>query len=265
MMERFKDKIVLITGGASGIGEAAACRIAEEGGCVVIADYALEKAKQLAGELTAEGREAYAVYFSAAELDTCREMVDTIAKQFGRIDVLVNNVGGTDLKRDTGIEKLDISYFDEAFHVNLRCALYLTHLVTPVMVERGGGSVVNVASIGGITADFRGTYYGAAKAGLINLTKYVATQVGKKNIRCNAIAPGLILTPAALNNLPEEMRKMFVRHNSLPYLGKPEDVAAAVAFLASEDARYVTGQTLVVDGGLTIHNPTVADIAHPGS
>lgn len=178
-------------------------------------------------------------------------------KEYGQIDVLVNNVGGTNPRRDTNIETLDIDYFDEAFHLNLSCTMYLSQLVIPIMSTQGGGNIVNVASISGITADSNGTLYGASKAGVINLTKYIATQTGKKNIRCNAVAPGLILTPAALNNLNEEVRKIFLGQCAIPYLGEPQDVAATIAFLASEDARYITGQTIVVDGGLTIHNPTI--------
>lgn len=126
-----------------------------------------------------------------------------------------------------------------------------------IMTTHGGGNIVNVASISGLTADANGTLYGASKAGVINLTKYIATQMGKKNIRCNAVAPGLVLTPAALDNLNEEVRNIFLGQCATPYLGEPEDVAATIAFLASNDARYITGQTIVVDGGLTIHNPTV--------
>lgn len=260
-MKRFENKVVVVTGGAAGIGEATVRRIAGEGGKVVIADYVREKAEALAAELREEGMETIPVYFSAAELESCRELIRTAVEKFGQIDVLVNNVGGTDLTRDSDIEKLDIGYFDEAFHLNIRCGLYLIQQVIPCMEQGNGGAIVNVASISGITADLRGTYYGASKAGVINMTKYVATQLGKKNIRCNAVAPGLVLTPAALRNLPEQMQKVFVRHNALAYLGTPEDIAVAIAFLASEEARYITGQTLVVDGGLTIHNPTIADIA----
>lgn len=259
-MERFSDKVIVITGGGSGIGAAVARRMAEEGGKLVIADYSMEKAGQIAEELKKQNREAEAVYFSALDLDSCRELIETASENFGRIDVLVNNVGGTDLKRDLNVEQLDITYFDEAFHLNLRSGLYLIQQVVPLMEQQGGGNIVNVASIGGITGDFRGTYYGASKAGVINMTKYAATQLGRKNIRCNAVAPGLILTPAVLNNLPEDMRNLFVRHNALDYVGKPEDIASVVAFLASDDACYVTGQTIVVDGGLTVHNPTVADM-----
>lgn len=262
-MERYKDKIVIVTGAASGIGEATTRRIVSEGGIVVVADYAKEKANRLAEKLKTEKAEVYPVYFSAEDLDSCRALIDQTLEKYNRIDVLVNNVGGTDLKKDQNIENVDISYFDAAFHLNLRCAIYLTQLVIPAMVRQKGGNIVNMASIGGISGDYRGTYYGAAKAALINLTRYTATQTGKHNIRCNAVAPGLVLTPAALANLPEDTRNIFVRHNALPYLGKPQDIASVVAFLASEDARYITGQTIIADGGLTIHNPTVADFTQP--
>ena len=258
-MDRFKDKVVIVTGAASGIGEATTRRIVSEGGTVVLADFAKEKMTLLTQELKNEKAEVYPVYFSAENLESCRTLIELALEKYQRIDVLVNNVGGTDLQKDKNIEELDISYVDQAFHINLRCAIYLSQLVLPAMIRQKGGNIVNIASIGGITGDFRGTYYGAAKAGIINLTRYTATQMGKHNIRCNAIAPGLVLTPAALTNLPEETRKIFVRHNALPYLGQPQDIASVVAFLASEDARYLTGQTLIADGGLTIHNPTVAD------
>lgn len=260
-MKRFKKKVIVITGAASGIGAATAWRMTEEGGKVVIADFAKDRADVFAEELRKEGREAQSQYFDATELKSCLQLVEFAVKEYGRIDVLVNNVGGTDLQRDRDMEELDISYFEEAFQLNLRYAIYLSQLVIPIMADQGSGNIVNVASVGGITADLRGTYYGVAKAGMINLTRYIATQAGKKNIRCNAVAPGLVLTPAALNNLSEEMRNVFLRHNVLPYLGKPEDIASVIAFLASDDASYVTGQTLVADGGLIIHNPTIADLA----
>ena len=214
-MNRFENKVVVITGAAGGIGEATTRRIVSEGGKVVIADHSEKKAEQLANELTHAGADVRHVYFSATELQSCKELIDFSMNEYQRIDVLINNVGGTDPKRDLNIEKLDINYFDEAL-------------------------------------------YGASKAGVINLTKYIATQMGKKNIRCNAVAPGLVLTPAALDNLNEDVRNIFLGQCATPYLGEPEDVAAAIAFLASNDARYITGQTIVVDGGLTAHNPTVA-------
>ena len=233
-------------------------RIVSEGGKVVIADHSEKRAEQLANELTHAGADVRHVYFSATELQSCKELIDFSMNEYQRIDVLINNVGGTDPKRDLSIEKLDINYFDEVFHLNLCCTMYLSQQVIPIMTANGGGNIVNVASISGLTADANGTLYGASKAGVINLTKYIATQMGKKNIRCNAVAPGLVLTPAALDNLNEDVRNIFLGQCATPYLGEPEDVAATIAFLASNDARYITGQTIVVDGGLTVHNPTVA-------
>lgn len=256
-MNRFEDKIAIVTGAAGGIGEATTRRITSEGGKVVIADYSKERADKLAGELAHSGADVRSIYFSATEVESCKELVDFAMKEYGKVDILINNVGGTNLKRDLSIEKLDLSYFDEVFHLNLYCMMYLSQQIIPVMEGHGGGNIVNVASIGGITADATGTLYGTSKAGVINLTRYIATQVGKKNIRCNAVAPGLVLTPAALNNLDEKLRNVFLDQCTTPYLGKPEDIAAAIAFLASDDARYVTGQTIVADGGLTIHNPTI--------
>ena len=250
--------VPLFTGAAGGIGEATTRRIVSEGGKVVIADHSEKKAEQLANELTHAGADVRHVYFSATELQSCKELIDFSMNEYQRIDVLINNVGGTDPKRDLSIEKLDINYFDEAFHLNLCCTMYLSQQVIPIMTANGGGNIVNVASISGLTADANGTLYGASKAGVINLTKYIATQMGKKNIRCNAVAPGLVLTPAALDNLNEDVRNIFLGQCATPYLGEPEDVAATIAFLASNDARYITGQTIVVDGGLTVHNPTVA-------
>lgn len=256
-MNRFENKVIVITGAAGGIGEATTRRMVSEGAKVIIADYSKEKAEQLADELARSGADVRPVYFSATELQSCKELITFATKEYDRIDVLVNNVGGTDPKRDRNIENLDIDYFDEAFHLNLSCTMYLSQLVIPIMIAHSGGNIVNVASISGITADSNGTLYGASKAGVINLTKYIATQMGKKNIRCNAVAPGLVLTPAALNNLNEDVRNIFLSQCATPYLGVPQDIAATIAFLASEDARYVTGQTIVADGGLTIHNPTV--------
>lgn len=256
-MNRFEDKIAIVTGAAGGIGEATTRRIVSEGGKVVIADYSKERADKLAGELAHSGADVRSIYFSATEVESCKELVDFAMKEYGKVDILINNVGGTNLKRDRSIEKLDLSYFDEVFHLNLYCMMYLSQQIIPVMEGHGGGNIVNVASIGGITADASGTLYGTSKAGVINLTRYIATQAGKKNIRCNAVAPGLVLTPAALNNLDEKLRNVFLDQCTTPYLGKPEDIAATIAFLASDDARYVTGQTIVADGGLTIHNPTI--------
>ena len=165
-MNRFENKVVVITGAAGGIGEATTRRIVSEGGKVVIADHSEKKAEQLANELTHAGADVRHVYFSATELQSCKELIDFSMNEYQRIDVLINNVGGTDPKRDLNIEKLDINYFDEAFHLNLCCTMYLSQQVIPIMTTNGGGNIVNVASISGLTADANGTLYGASKAGV---------------------------------------------------------------------------------------------------
>ena len=137
-MNRFDNKVVVITGAAGGIGEATTRRIVSEGGKVVIADYSEKRAEQLAAELTHAGADVRHVYFSATELQSCKELIDFSMNEYGRIDVLINNVGGTDPKRDLNIEKLDINYFDEAFHLNLCCTMYLSQQVIPIMTTNGG-------------------------------------------------------------------------------------------------------------------------------
>lgn len=148
-MNRFENKVVVITGAAGGIGEATTRRIVSEGGKVVIADHSEKRAEQLANELTHAGADVRHVYFSATELQSCKELIDFSMNEYQRIDVLINNVGGTDPKRDLSIEKLDINYFDEAFHLNLCCTMYLSQQVIPIMTANGGGNIVNVASISG--------------------------------------------------------------------------------------------------------------------
>ena len=162
-MNRFENKVVVITGAAGGIGEATTRRIVSEGGKVVIADHSQERADKLAAELTQAGADVRPIYFSAIELQSCKELVDFAMKEYGQIDVLINNVGGTDPKRDLNIEKLDIDYFDEVFHLNLCCTMYLSQQVIPIMTTHGGGNIVNVASISGLTADANGTLYGASR------------------------------------------------------------------------------------------------------
>ena len=248
-MNRFENKVVVITGAAGGIGEATTRRIVSEGGKVVIADHSEKKAEQLANELTHAGADVRHVYFSATELQSCKELIDFSMNEYQRIDILINNVGGTDPKRDLNIEKLDINYFDEAFHLNLCCTMYLSQQVIPIMTTNGGGNIVNVASISGLTADANGTLYGASKAGVINLTKYIATQMGKKNIRCNAVAPGFIETDMT-KALPEAEKEKLLAVIPTGRMGKPEDIAGAVLFLAGPDSSYITGQVLTVDGGM---------------
>lgn len=253
-MDRFKDKIVFVSGATGGIGYASARRMAQEGASVVIAAHDMRHVEDTVKALASEGLDATGVFYDGHDMNSVKKAIEETVAQFGRIDVLVNNVGGTDMRLDGPAATLDTGYFETAMTLNLKSTLTAIQAALPYMNE--GTAIVNVASIGGITGDFRGTLYGISKAGVIALTKYVATQTGRRGIRCNGVAPGLILTKAATDNLPPAVREVFASQTPLPYLGEPDDVGAAVAFLASDDARYITGQTLVIDGGMTCHNPT---------
>lgn len=259
-MKKLVNKVAIITGGSSGIGMATAEKFVKEGAKVIIADHNYERAKKIADALKDNQYHAEAVLFEAAETKSAIKAVDKAIEAFGGIDCIVNNVGGSDLTKDLDIEHLDIKYFDEVMHINLRSMIAVTQSALPYMKSRREGSIINIASIGGLLGDFRGTLYGISKAGVINLTRYMATQYGKYGIRCNGVAPGLVLTPAAIENLTPENRDIFLKYNSLPYAGKPEDIAGIITFLASEDARYISGQTIIADGGMSCHNPTVKEI-----
>ena len=245
--KRFESRVALVTGAAAGIGKATAERLAAEGARLVIADYNYPEAERLAEQLNREGAPAFALRFDASETESCREIVARTIERYGTIDIDLLN--------------MDLGYFDEVFHLNLRSVMATTQAALSEMTLRNRGSIVNTASIGGLLGDFRGTLYGAAKAGVIGLTRYIASQYGKLGIRCNAVAPGLVLTPASTRSLPENVRSVFRKYNAVDYLGQAADIAATIAFLASDDARYVTGQTITADGGMDSHNPTVAELA----
>ena len=255
-MKKLVNKVALITGASNGIGKATAERFAKEGAKVVIADHNLERAAKLASSLRDNEFHAQAVMFEASDIKSAVKAVDKTIEYFGGIDCIVNNVGGSDLSKDLSAGDLDIKYFDEVMHVNLRSMIATAQAALPYMKDKKEGSIINVASIGGLLGDLRGTLYGISKAGVINLIRYIATQYGHYGIRCNGVAPGLVLTDAAINNLTEHDREAFLKYNSLPYAGKPEDIAGVIAFLASEDARYISGQTIIADGGMSCHNPT---------
>lgn len=259
-MKRFENKVALVTGGAAGIGRATVERLVQEGASVMIADYNKDGACSLSSRLNSRGYDTEAAFYDARDLASGKEIVsDTLAWK-SRIDVLVNNVGGSDLKRDRNLLDLDMDYVQEVFRLNLTSMMVTIRETLPDMMQRQQGSIVNVSSVSASFGDFRGTLYGMSKAGVNNLVRYVATQYGRYGIRCNGVAPWLVLTPAALKNIPESMQEVFLKYNTVPYLGRAEDVAASIAFLASDDARYISGQTLSVDGGMSCHNPTVADL-----
>ncbi|GEK33295.1 SDR family NAD(P)-dependent oxidoreductase [Kurthia sibirica] len=259
-MGRVQDKVALVTGAASGIGLSAATLLAKEGAKVVLADYNIEGAKEVAAALKLEGLEATAVFVNALEEQSIKDAVEFTVDTYGALNILYNNVGGTNVRKDLDIVNMDLDEWDRTMDINLKSVLLGSRFAVPHMQKAGGGSIINTASMGGFASDAIRTGYGTSKAGVVHLTKYIATQYGKDNIRCNAIAPGLILTPAAINNLPAKMIEIFTKYNALPYNGEADDIGHAVVFLASDESKFMTGQTMQIEGGHYMANPTIADL-----
>lgn len=256
---RVENKVALITGAASGIGLASAQLLAKEGAKVVFADFNLEGAKEAAAEVCAAGGDAIGLFIDAGSEESIKNAVEETVAHYGRLDILYNNVGLTNLQKDLDVVNIDLDEWDRLLNVNLKSVLLGARFAIPHMAKTGGGSIINTASMAAFVSDPIRAAYGASKAGVVHLTKYIATQYGKDKIRCNAVAPGLILTPAAKNNLPQELQDVFMKYNALPYHGEAEDIGNTVLFLASDEARFITGQTIQVEGGHYLANPTAPD------
>ncbi len=247
---RFEGRTALVTGGASGIGAATARRLAAEGARVAIGDVNEDGAREVAAELDGFGR-----HLDVTDTASVRAAVAGIEERLGPVDVLVNNAG-TDLF--SYFVNTDEGMWDFVLGVNLRGVLAVTHAVLPGMQERRSGSIVNVSSEAGRVGSQGSSIYSAAKAGVIGFTKAIARESARYRVRCNAVAPGPIETPLLnaapklLGELGERLKQGMVNQTVMRRCGEPEEVASAIAFLASDDASYVTGQTLNVSGGLSM-------------
>lgn len=258
-MNRVQDKVAVITGGASGIGLAAAKLLAAEGASVVIGDLKQEQAEAAAAEITAAGGKAIGRAVDAMDEASLIALVDAAVEEFGALHIMCNHVGGSNPDKDLDLLRLDMDEFDRTMRLNVRSTVVGSRAALPHIIAAGGGSIINTASVGGMSGDFLQVAYGTAKAAVIRLTEYVATQYGAHNVRCNAIAPGAIMTPALRDNLPAEAIESIRSHNALPFIGAAEDIADAMLYLASDESRYITGQTLVVDGGMSSHSSIAED------
>ncbi|WP_019376261.1 SDR family NAD(P)-dependent oxidoreductase [Virgibacillus halodenitrificans] len=256
-MGRVQGKVALVTGGASGIGLSAATLLAKEGASVVIGDFNVDGAKEAAREIRNQGGEATGIFLDASKEESIAEAVDFTVKKYGSLTTLYNNVGLTNIQKDLDVVNIDLDEWDRLMNVNTKSVVIGSRYAIPHMKEAGGGSIINTASMAAFASDSIRSAYGASKAAVVQLTKYIATQYGKDGIRCNGVAPGLILTPAAKNNLSEELQATFMRYNALPYHGDPDDIGNAVLFLASDESKFMTGQTLQIEGGHYLANPTV--------
>ena len=263
-MGRLDGKIAIITGAASGIGQATARRVAAEGARTVVADLDAAGAQEVAGKITAAGGLGTAVQMDLGDTLSVRAMVDAAVAAYGGLDILHNNAAATRLAatQDGPVSAADPDVWDETMRINLRGTMVAIQAAVPHMIARGGGSVINTASGSGLTGDLRNPAYGASKAALINLSRYVATEFGKQGVRCNAISPGFIVISEKPGR--EAVAATMLRHALSPRLGRPEDVAAMVVFLASDESAFITGQNICVDGGMLAHQPYVADFRGDG-
>ncbi len=251
---RLKDKVTLITGGAAGIGKATALRFAEEGAKVVICDINEEAGAALLPDL---GPAARFDKVNVADRKEVQAWVESVVAQYGRVDVLINNAGITrdalfvKMKDGELVKQMDESAFDLVVLVNLKGVFNCTQAVVPFMIKQGGGVIVNASSVVGLYGNFGQTNYVATKAGVIGMTKVWARELGRFGVRVNAVAPGFILTEM-VQKMPENVLADMKAHTPLGRLGDPRDIANAYLWLASDEASFVHGATISVDGGIVI-------------
>jgi 3-oxoacyl-[acyl-carrier protein] reductase len=243
---RFEGRVVVITGGANGIGRATALRFAREGAAVVVADLDAEEGASTVAAIEEEGGKALFVETDVTRAEDVNQLVDETTGCFGRVDVLLNNAGIT---QDATLKKMSEEAFDEVVDVNMKGTFHCTKAVVPPMEEQEHGRILNAASIVGRYGNFGQTNYVAAKSGVIGMTKTWARELGPKGITVNAVAPGFIGTDM-VSSVPDSLVPLIKEKTPLRRFGTPEEVAGAYLFLASDEASFITGAVLGVDGGL---------------
>lgn len=245
---RLKDKVALITGGARGIGKAIALLFAREGSDIVVGDVNMEEAAKTAQEIEALGRKALALPLDVTDYAKVTDALNKILDKFDKVDILVNNAGIT---KDGLLLRMSEPDWDAVMNVNLKGTFNCIRAVSRLMIKQRYGKIINIASIIGIIGNAGQANYSASKAGIIALTKTAAKELGSRNINVNAVAPGFIQTEMTAR-LPEDLKQKMLGAIPLGKLGMPGDVACACLFLASEESNYITGQTIVVDGGMVM-------------
>ena len=240
-------KIALVTGASRGIGRQIAKTLAAKGAFVIV-NYngSAAKAEEVVKEIQAAGGNGQAVQCNVSDFESCKEMLDAVVKEHGRLDILVNNAGIT---RDNLLMKMSEEDFDAVIQTNLKGVFNCTRHIARQMLKQKSGRIINISSVSGVAGNAGQANYSAAKAGILGLTKSAAKELASRNITVNAIAPGFIETDMTAA-LSERVREAIMAQIPLARFGQAEDVAAAAAFLASEESRYMTGQTLHVDGGM---------------
>ncbi len=255
-------KIAVVTGTSSGIGQASAKALAEEGAMVYAMDYEVEKAKSSAEEInkTAAGKICDVFYFDATKPENIETTLNEIFEKAGRIDIFVNNAIGGAVTDNLTVTETSRESLNVMMTGIIGVSAELMRVAVPMMIKGGGGSIVNISSIASLDADMSRTYYNVCKAAVNSITQNVALQYGRQGIRCNAVLPGFTVTPAALNYIPKEFVEAWLKHAPIRRLGTPEDQANAVMFFATDDSAWVTGQLLSVCGGFGLGSPMFGDI-----
>lgn len=244
-----KDRAAVVTGGAQGIGHAIVELLAQHGASVMVADLIADKAEETAKEIAAKtGRKIVAQSVNVSDNASAKAMINSAIEQLGKVDILVNNAGIT---RDNLIVRITEADWDAVLDINLKGAFNCSQAAVRSMMKQRYGRIVNFSSVSGVSGQAGQTNYSSSKAGLIGFTKALAKEVGSRNITVNAVAPGFIETRLTVN-LPQELKDASIKLTPMGRFGKPEDIANAVAYLVSEEASFITGVVLQVDGGMVM-------------
>jgi len=257
-MKGLKDKVAIVTGGAGRIGRAVVARLVEEGAYVAVADIDGDAAGEVAAAL---GDKAIGIAFDSANEDSIKAMIDTTVRHFGGLDILHNNAAYVNLGElgdDSTALDTSLEMWDTTMNVNVRGYFIATKHALPHMLARGGGAIINTSSGSGHRGDNVRIAYGTSKGAVSALTLYLAAQHGKQGIRCNAIAPGMI-ADERLRQVAPKLVALNERHNLTPRIGTPDDMASLVAFLASDESGYISGQVICIDGGQASHVPQMVE------
>jgi NAD(P)-dependent dehydrogenase (short-subunit alcohol dehydrogenase family) len=250
-MGKLDHKVAIVTGASRGIGKAIAACFAREGACVTICGRKQETLDDVAQELRSSPGRVIARTAHVGRADELARLVEETNKEFGHIDIAVNNAG-TNIAQGPAVD-MDDNQFDKMVEINLKSAFRMTRLVAPGMAQRGSGSIINIASIAGLRPQYHGMLYSMTKAALIMMTQSFAVELGPRGVRVNAIAPGLIQTHLSEYYWKDEERwGQMQRAQPLKHLGQPAEIASVALLLASDGASYLTGQTIIVDGGRTL-------------
>ena len=253
---RLKDKVILVTASTRGIGLAIVKKCAREGARVYMAARNLDRAREIAGALDGVN----CVFNDATQPESFSSMVEEVVRNQGRIDVLVNNFGTSNPGKDLDFANTDPQVFLDTVNLNLRSVFVASQAAVKHMAKQGGGSIINISSVGGLVPDISQVAYGTGKAAINYLTKLIAVQEAKHRIRCNAVLPGMTATEAVETHLSGEFRELFLRHIPLGRMGLPEEIAEAVCYFASDASAYTTGQILAVSGGFGLATPVYGDL-----